>query len=246
MNKEEKREYEKKYHKKNKDEISKKGKKYREEHKDEISKRKKEWYEKNREKIKKQYNEKREKISIQRKKSRKKNAEKIKKQKKKYYFENRDKIIEKDRKYRLTPKYRKRGRKRYRDDVEYRLSCILRSRTRMALKGNLKPETTLELLSCTFRDAKQHIEKQFIDNWSWENYNIIWNIDHIIPLNTFDLTKKIERKKAFHYKNLRPLLIYGNATRPKDGSDLTPEEIPENIFIDETNQLKLNTNMGVR
>jgi hypothetical protein len=72
-----------------------------------------------------------------------------------------------------------------------------------------------------------HIEKQFLNGMSWDNYGKgldKWNIDHIIPCNTFDLTKPEEQKRCFHYSNLRPLWEIDNLNRPKDGSDIHPEE----------------------
>ena len=37
---------------------------------------------------------------------------------------------------------------------------------------------------------------------SWDNYGE-WHIDHIVPCASFDLSKKSEQKKCFHYTNLQ-------------------------------------------
>lgn len=65
-----------------------------------------------------------------------------------------------------------------------------------------------EILGCTQEQFKQHIFSQFSGNMSWDNHGNgcnQWNIDHIIPINQFDLSKEEDRKKCFHYTNLRPM-----------------------------------------
>ncbi len=64
---------------------------------------------------------------------------------------------------------------------------------------------TIEHLGCTVLEAKHHIEMQFKEGMTWDNHGVVWEIDHIIPLAAFDLTRKDQQMIANHYTNLRPL-----------------------------------------
>jgi hypothetical protein len=96
------------------------------------------------------------------------------------------------------------NRARYRSDVQFRLACCLRSRTRKVLKGLIKSGSTMDMVGCTGAQLKAHLESQFVGRMSWENYGK-WEIDHIIPLAKFDLSDPKQQRLAFHYTNLRPL-----------------------------------------
>lgn len=48
---------------------------------------------------------------------------------------------------------------------------------------------------------------------NWNNYGTYWNIDHIEPCCSFDLTIKENQQKCFNYKNCRPLLVSENAAK---------------------------------
>jgi hypothetical protein len=50
---------------------------------------------------------------------------------------------------------------------------------------------------------------------SWDNWGPYWEIDHILPLSSFNLNTLLEQKKAFNYKNTQPLTIHEN--RSKNG-----------------------------
>lgn len=108
-------------------------------------------------------------------------------------------------KIKLNEYHKKRRYIRYRTDINFKLTSILRGRLGMALKGKIKKEKTLNLLGCSIEELKQYLEKQFINEMSWSNHGLIWEIDHIIPCSLFDLTKLEEQQKCFHYSNLQPL-----------------------------------------
>jgi hypothetical protein len=51
---------------------------------------------------------------------------------------------------------------------------------------------------------KAYLEAKFKPGMSWDNYGE-WHIDHIIPLNDFELTIREQFLDAVHYTNLQPL-----------------------------------------
>ena len=60
------------------------------------------------------------------------------------------------------------------------LAGVVRGRVYIALKNNKEMGST-EYLGCNIERFKKHIEQQFTEGMSWENYGE-WNIDHKIPL----------------------------------------------------------------
>lgn len=61
------------------------------------------------------------------------------------------------------------------------------------------------LIGCSKNDLVAHIAAQFEPGMSWDNYGRGgWEMDHIRPCATFDLTDPGERAACFHFANLRP------------------------------------------
>ena len=93
------------------------------------------------------------------------------------------------------------------DKTSY-LGKILRLRIWKAIRDNYSEKSfnTIELLGCTIKEVKEHLEKQFKEGMTWDNHGKYgWHIDHILPCASFDLTDPEQQKKCFHYTNLQPL-----------------------------------------
>jgi hypothetical protein len=101
--------------------------------------------------------------------------------------------------------------KAYRENIHFRLSTLIRTRLRTAISNSYRKSKTSELLGCSIQQLKEHLEKQFKPGMNWKNNNVHgWHIDHKIPVSKFDLRKKEEQKKCFHYTNLQPLWCKDN------------------------------------
>jgi hypothetical protein len=129
-----------------------------------------------------------------------KNKETILKGKKDYYESNKASILEAHKKY---------ERKKLKTDPLFRFQKNIRRRVLAAFKNSYKIDTTKNLIGCSWQELREHLEKQFKEGMTWENYGE-WHIDHIIPLSLFDLSKEEAVKKAIHFSNLQPLWAEDN------------------------------------
>jgi len=217
-NKEKLLEYNKIYREENKEQISEKSKIYREDTKDKRAETHKIYREKNKEKLleraSKYYEENKDKVAEYNKKYNIENREKLVEDKKKYYQENKEAFSEKSKKYRKDKRH-------YCDHNTIKRICkiccpnghlkhAVSRRVWDALKKN-KSKKSLEYLGCDIQTFKEHIEKSFKENMSWDNHGLgddCWNIDHIIPVlyKQDNIEPSIEEVgKRLHYTNCQAL-----------------------------------------
>jgi hypothetical protein len=105
---------------------------------------------------------------------------------------------------------------RTRTDIQFRLGRLLRGRLYRAVKRGWKAGSAVRDLGCTISEFKSHIEGQFLPGMTWDNQGIgdgKWNIDHIIPLVSVDLTDREQFLRVCHYTNLRPLWFVDNVRK---------------------------------
>lgn len=99
----------------------------------------------------------------------------------------------------------------YLKDSNNRLADNLRSRLRKAIKNDQKVGSAISDLGCSIEELKKHLEDQFAEGMTWDNYGLKgWHIDHIKPLAKYNLSNPEEFKEACNYKNLQPLWAKDN------------------------------------
>lgn len=131
------------------------------------------------------------------------------------------------RKMTLSGKDKSYQRDRYHNDLSFRIGNRLRSRFYCAVRAQLsnKKQHTLDFLGCSLEELKKHLENQFVEGMSWDNWGNecdCWNIDHIIPCSYFDLTKEEDQRICFNFRNLQPLWR-------KENCGIKNNKVPENV-----------------
>jgi hypothetical protein len=148
-----------------------------------------------------------------RKLQREQNKEQISKKSKEYYLrikeEKHDEITERNRKWRKNnPQYTTERKKR---DKNFKLMKNIKSRFKrfLDIKNITKKNKTFDIIGCSPKELREHIEKQFSNEMNWENYGQFgWHVDHIIPLSSAKTEEEIY--KLSHYTNLQPLWAQDN------------------------------------
>lgn len=103
--------------------------------------------------------------------------------------------------------------KLYQTNPNFKLRDCISTLISMAFKkqSTQKSNKTMALLGCTIPQLRKYIEKQFQLGMTWKNHSLKgWHLDHIRPCSSFDLTKKSEQQKCFHYSNYQPLWAKDN------------------------------------
>jgi hypothetical protein len=107
------------------------------------------------------------------------------------------------------------------EDIIFKLKESVRRRLYKYLKTKsiVKNKRTFDIVGCSPPELKEHLEKQFVDGMSWDNYGK-WHIDHIIPLSSAKTEDEI--CKLGYYTNLQPLWAEDNLRK---GDKITPKQI---------------------
>jgi hypothetical protein len=70
--------------------------------------------------------------------------------------------------------------------------------------------------SCFFKksESRDGLESKFQEGMTWDNWSRTgWHIDHILPLDNFDLADPEQLRRACHYTNLQPLWAKDNLSK---------------------------------
>jgi hypothetical protein len=141
----------------------------------------------------------------------KKNPDKVSLRRKLWKSLNKEKVKKWLRAWKdANPDYEKNRRK---EDVEFKLLGNYRCRVYSAVLGIGKEETTRALIGCSTKEWLFWLESLFYGDMTVDNYGKVWNVDHVVPLKSFDLSDPEQVKKAFHYTNTQPLTVADNLAK---------------------------------
>ena len=150
---------------------------------------------------------------------------------KEYRKRNKIPLLEAKRKYALTERgkkinaecsrrWREKNRKysgiysteRARRDPSYRLYKNTASALRFSLKNGLRGLRWADVLGYSVEQLSKHLERQFDDRMTWQNYGRYWHIDHVKPQSVFNYktSNDLEFKECWALSNLRPLEAHEN------------------------------------
>lgn len=73
----------------------------------------------------------------------------------------------------------------------------------------------LDIIGCSREELATWMESNFDADMNWENLGKKWQIDHVIPIQAFDLTATEGQKACFHWSNLYPLDLKQNQHKGK-------------------------------
>lgn len=93
---------------------------------------------------------------------------------------------------------------KYVSDLNYKIKKIVYVTIFNYLKKN-KTNSSIKYLGCSIPQYKLYLENQFLPEMNWSNHGEIWEIDHIIPLDYFNLGNELEQLEAFNWLNTQPL-----------------------------------------
>jgi len=127
------------------------------------------------------------------------NKEHRKKYLKEYRENNVDKIRQIKRDYERNRKSR---------DPLYKLISNFRTAIYQVLKENNveKNKSYFDILQYTPEELINHLEKQFTDTMTWDNYGI-WHVDHKLPITSFNIQEMgdDEFMRCWSLNNLQPM-----------------------------------------
>ena len=126
--------------------------------------------------------------------------------KKQYFQQNKNKTNE---------SYRQYVKSRRESDINSKLACNIRSRTNKAFKSqNVRNlNKTFDLLGCSHSFFRRWIIHQIYGNMTIENYGSVWQIDHCLPIASFNILDKGDMKKYFNWVNLRHMYSSENNSK---------------------------------
>jgi len=120
----------------------------------------------------------------------------------------------------------KRDREKYVNDECFRFLVNIRAKMRHILNKNVYSDETGEILGCDKNIFKKWLEFNYSDKINKYNHGSLWHLEHVIPVNTFDISNKEERKVCFRWYNVSVMIGFDNISK---GTNILKKQITDHI-----------------
>lgn len=100
--------------------------------------------------------------------------------------------------------------------IKRRLRVVIGAGMAHSLKGRTKGGKGWQtIVGYTTADLMAHLERQFVNGMTWDNYGTHWHVDHIIPVASFKYESVDDEgfKACWAISNLRPLCAKENLSK---------------------------------
>ena len=121
----------------------------------------------------------------------------------------------------------RRWRNKNRNNANFKIRRNISGRLWASLRGIAKSKSTFKFLGYSVTTLMSHLERQFKDGMTWENYGD-WHVDHKRPCCTFNFTSIDceDVKTCWSLNNLQPLWAIENRKKWRKKYLPDPNEIP--------------------
>jgi len=203
------KDYNKAYYEANKEKLLARHNTWNNANKERVKKNEKAWREANKDKIK-----------IVRALYLERNKAKIRIKRKIYYEANKKRILAKAKAWVASNKkkaaiyYSAWHKQKRRIDIKFRLGRNMSKAVSESLRENRNGRSWETIIGYTLNDLRKHLEKQFVNGMTWENYGE-WHIEHKIPISVHNFTKVGHQdfKKCWALSNLQPMWAKENLSK---------------------------------
>lgn len=169
-----------------------------------------------------------------------------------YYYRNRVKCNEQSKLYSRNNREKRNEiqriwrRNKRKTDPSYKCWENARKRIWKIIHKN-KKNNTLDLIGTTPLLFKLWLEYTFTTNMNWDNYGTYWEIDHVIPISTFDMKDTHNIFRAFNWKNCRAeTKQYNNAKRNVISKEQMIKHYQELIYFEKIYRFKVLLKTEIR
>ena len=94
--------------------------------------------------------------------------------------------------------------------MKYNTKKRLQIALRRLYSSNTPSKEIVSLLGINKDEFIQYINKYLIQGMTKENFGTEWGLDHIVPVDLFDLTNESDLKLCYNYNNIMPMFNSDN------------------------------------